>query len=374
MSELRKNILRRELQRQLELAKELDKKLDPNASLHYTKAANIYKKLGELSPAYAKMNNDIAATYEKYSKNIQKRDEISKDNENNFNTMIESLIISHKPTTTWDDIGGLEEAKNEIKEAIILPFIHKKPEFIRSPKTILLYGPPGTGKTMIAKASSNVLNATFFDVKISSILSKYFGESPKLVNLLFTRAHEMQPSLIFMDELDSIALSRSTDVNESTRRVLSQLLTEVDGFNTNKKDEVIIIGATNKPWDLDDAVISRFQKKIYIPLPDEIARTSIFNLNLAGVQLDFDIKELARESINYSGRDISALCQEAIMLMVNEQNPDLGDLTSVDIKSYSLRYRILSLDDFKHAFKKIKPSANTSELNKYDNWKKEFGG
>ncbi|MBU0530070.1 MAG: ATP-binding protein, partial [Nanoarchaeota archaeon] len=319
MSELRKNILRKELQHQLELARQLDKKLDPSASVHYMKAATIYKKLAEFSPGYSKIQNDIENTYEKYSQNIQKRDEIVRETQEDLTSLIDALIITNRPDTTWDDIGGLEQAKSEIKEAIILPFIHKKPEFVHSPKSILLYGPPGTGKTMLAKASSNVLGATFFEVKISSILSKYFGESPKLVNLLFQKACEKQPSLLFVDELDSIAISRNTDMNESTRRVLSQLLTEIDGFNTRKEDSVIIIGATNKPWDLDEAVISRFQKRIYVPLPDEISRTSIFNLNLAGVQHDFDLKELSKKAENYSGRDIASLCQEAVMMMINEQ-------------------------------------------------------
>jgi len=366
--ELRKNILRRELQRQLELARDLDKNQDPAASLHYIKAANIYKKLADYYPGYADVHK-IAESYERYGGNIQKQEKTD-----DLESVIDTLLITQKPITTWDDIGGLEQAKNEIKETIILPFIHNKPDFVRSSKTILFYGPPGTGKTMLAKASSNVLSATFFEARLSSILSKYFGESSKLVSILFRRAREMQPSLIFTDELDSIAFSRGADMNEATRRVLSQLLTEIDGFNTSQKDKVIIIGATNKPWDLDEAVISRFQKKIYVPLPDEVARTSIFNINLTGAQLDFDIKELARRSHAYSGRDISAVCQEAIMLMINEQNPGLGDLTTHSLGTYSLKYRKLRLSDFEHAFGKVKSSVDSTKLSKYDEWKNEFGG
>lgn len=369
--------MRQELQRELRLARELEKKgLVKKAALHYLKVGAIYRKLGYDSPKEkAELNFNTATQYENLGKTIRSGPvkNIEKISPDIYENMIENLIIRTKPDTVWDDIGGLADVKRTIKEAIILPFIQHKPEFVKSTRTILLYGPPGTGKTLLAKASSNTLNASFFEARASSLLSKYFGESGKLVNALFNKARKLQPSVIFIDELDSIAVSRGADTNEASRRVLSQLLTEIEGFSTSKEEKVLIIGATNKPWDLDDAAVSRFQRKIYVPLPDEKARKSIFKIHLKGVDLSgINLEELVEKTEGFSGRDVANLCQEAVVFMVREMNPDLEKLTSKQVEIYSLRSRGLSLADFEHSFDKIKPASKNIE--KYEEWGKEFGG
>jgi SpoVK/Ycf46/Vps4 family AAA+-type ATPase len=284
------------------------------------------------------------------------------------------MVISEKPTTKWEDIGGLDDVKKEVREAIVLPMIKKKPEFVEAPKTLLLYGPPGTGKTLIAKAASNTLKANFFEARTSTLLSKYFGESSKIVSLLFEKARKKQPSIIFMDEFDSIMMSRDSGIQESTRRVVSQLLMEIEGFSTKKEDKVILIAATNKPWDLDDAMISRFQRKIYVPLPDPEARKQIFEIHLKGATLhDITIGNLSEMSERYSGRDIANVCKEAIMFMIREQNPKMEELTASQIEKYAMSYRSLTKEDFERALSKIKKTVDDRTIRRYEEWGEQLG-
>jgi len=378
--DLHRILLRQELQKEIEQAKRLEKAgKHGDAGEHYMRASAIYRRIAYDAPVgRAEEMFDMANQYEGFSKVLVNKAKIKRIKEapdKEKDELIDSLIVSQKPDVDWDHIGGLEDLKQEIKEAIVLPFVRGKPMYVKAPRTILLYGPPGTGKTLLAKASCSTLNATFFEARISSLLSKYFGESSKLINALFAKAKKMQPSLIFMDEMDSIAISRDSNIDESTRRVLGQLLTEIEGFNTNQQDTILIMGATNKPWDLDDAIVSRFQKKIYVPLPDLVARKIILQIHLEGADTSkIDFSELANKTEGFSGRDISNLCQEAIIKMVRETNPNLENLTVRELESYSLGHRSLSEEDFEQAFSKIKPSAQQESIEKYEEWKKNFGG
>ncbi len=374
MGELRDSILRQQLQKEIDLAKALEAKgKSREAGPHYLKAAAIYRRIAFNAPRpEAEQLMSHASQYENMGAVMKK---LGPHERAYSHEAIESMIVSQRPDTNWEDIGGLEEAKTIIKEAIIIPFIRSRPDFVQAPRTILLYGPPGTGKTMLAKASSNNLNASFFEARASSLLSKYFGESTKLVNALFSKAREMQPSLIFMDEIDSLAPGRDAGMDESTRRVLGQLLSEVEGFNTRKDEGILFMGATNKPWDLDDAMVSRFQRKIYVPLPGPEGRSSIFEIHLSGARLqDITPRELAGMSRGYSGRDIANVCQEAIIQMIREKNPKLGELTPTDIEKYSLIHRSLIRKDFENAFGKIKPSMDEKGLDRYMEWKMGMGG
>jgi len=177
-----------------------------------------------------------------------------------------------------------------------------------------------------------------------------------------------------MDEIDAIAISRSSEMNEATRRALTQLLMEIEGFKTSSYDKVVIIAATNKPWDLDDAFVSRFQRRIYVPLPDFEARIHIFKIHLKGAELaDINFKELAELSEGYSGRDIANLCNEAIMVMIRKENPELGAIDVQKIDNYKLKYRALKRTDFEMAMKKIKPSVNPKSLERYKEWSERMG-
>jgi len=381
METLREGILRQELQRKIEQARSLEKDgKQEEASRKYLEASSLYRRIAVISPRErAGEMFSAAEQYETFGKTISHAGQLkqmSRTDPELFEEAISNLIISEKPDTKWDDIGGLSDAKSVIKEAIILPFIRDKPPFVRSQRTILLYGPPGTGKSMLAKAASNTLNATFFEARLSTLLSKYFGESTKLVSALFGKARKMQPAVIFMDELDSIAMRRSGDTSEASRRVLGELLTQIEGFGNKSEDRILVMGATNKPWDLDEAAISRFQCKIYVPLPDERSRRSIFQIHLegAGVEGSAVLGELARRTEGFSGRDIRAVCQEATSGMIRQMNPELEDLSSRQVESYRLKTRTLSMSDFDRALLKVKPATSKADAKRYEDWKKEFGG
>ncbi|MCD6456586.1 MAG: ATP-binding protein [Methanophagales archaeon] len=259
---------------------------------------------------------------------------------------------------SWDGIGGLENVKDLIKKSVVIGIIENKPKAIEAWNTILFYGPPGTGKTLMAAAVAKNIDATFFDVKISQMLSKYYGESPKIMSVLFEVAREEAPSVVFIDEFDSIALSRGADIDEESRRGLSTLLAELDGFGskTSEKKFVLVIAATNTPDAIDEAVMSRFGKKIEIPLPDFEACKKILRIHTErkGVELEDEelYDKLAMDCVEHkkSGRDIKFICTEAIWSMLDEMNPGLEKLAEEPcerIREYELKTRMLRQEDFK---------------------------
>lgn len=188
-----------------------------------------------------------------------------------------------KPNIKWDDVAGLDSAKEALKEAVILPI--KFPHLFtgkRKPwRGILLYGPPGTGKSYLAKAvATEANNSTFFSVSSSDLLSKWLGESEKLVKNLFELARTHRPSIIFIDEVDSLCSARSDTESESARRVKTEFLVQMQGVSNDNNDNILVLGATNIPWSLDSAIRRRFEKRIYIPLPEAAARKAMFKLHL----------------------------------------------------------------------------------------------
>merc|ERR1719489_644288 len=195
---------------------------------------------------------------------------------------MEGAIVAEKPNIKWDDVAGLEGAKDALKGAVIMPI--KFPHLFTGNRTawrgILLYGPPGTGKTYLAKAvATEANNSTFFSVSSSDLVSKWLGESEKLVKNLFEMAREQKPSIIFIDEIDSLTSSRSDNESESARRIKTEFLVQMQGVG-NDNDGILVLGATNIPWVLDSAIRRRFEKRIYIPLPEAHARADLFKLNL----------------------------------------------------------------------------------------------
>ena len=280
-----------------------------------------------------------------------------------YSNEIASLI--HRSKVTWDKIGGLEETKREIKFTYGLA-LAQKPEGVKLAgwRRMLFYGPPGTGKTLLAAATSNGLGATFFNVKASNLLSKYFGESSKLITALFDAARSEADegfTVIFIDEVESLCLPRGEGAESGAeRRVLSTILSELDGLADKGEDRfVLTIAATNAPWDLDDAVLSRFQKRIYIPLPDREARKSILEIQLLrqGHTLEFPLQEVADNTEWFSGRDLERLSNQAVNVMVEELNgqiPRCVDGGREAIESYKLKIRPLERRDFDKAFQAIR--------------------
>jgi SpoVK/Ycf46/Vps4 family AAA+-type ATPase len=298
---------------------------------------------------------------------------------------IRSIVtnLSHSSKITWDDIGGLDETKNEIKFALGMTLAQHPPGVTIAAWTrILFYGPPGTGKTLLAAATSNAVKSTegvpsvFYNVKVSSVLSKYFGESSKIISELYGTARDTSPSVVFLDEFESLAGQRDASDSGAERRILSTLLSELDGMDSKGRSDlyVLTIAATNRPWDLDNAVLSRFEKKILIPLPDETTRDRILTIHLQkkGFTTDMPFDELVRLTNGYSGREIERFCKEVTTEMVEGMNRDIPALvdTSLDtVKKYKIKVRPLTREDFMNAARLIHPQTTPEEMQKYFNWK-----
>jgi vacuolar protein-sorting-associated protein 4 len=283
--------------------------------------------------------------------------------------IIAETIIAQRPDSKMSEVAGLEDAKQAIQEAIITPMKH--PELFkgksRQPwKGILFYGPSGCGKTLIARAVASEVHATFFNVSAANIVSKWLGESEKLVMTLFEMARKNQPSIIFMDELDSVGVSRTGHDVGGERRLKTQLLTELQGLVSQPDERVTVIGATNLPWELDFALRSRFEKKILIPLPGKASRRRIFEIQMEGVSMSSEVnfEELADLTEGYSGRDITVVCREAAM----EPIRDLQRGEETDRDGTVPELRPVSRADFLQAIESIGPGTPPEDVRKYIEW------
>merc|ERR1719482_1219987 len=230
------------------------------------------------------------------------------------------------PNVTWDDIGGVEEVKKDLREMILYPIDHpdKFEKFGMKPsKGVLFYGPPGCGKTLLAKAVANECAANFISIKGPELLTMWFGESESNVREIFDKARGASPCVLFFDELDSIARARGGsggDAGGAGDRVINQILTEMDGMNAKKS--VFIIGATNRPDIIDPAVLGpgRLDQLIYIPLPDEGSRINILKscLRKSPLSPDIDLAFIAKMTPGYSGADLTEICQRSAKLAIRE--------------------------------------------------------
>lgn len=307
--------------------------------------------------------------------------------------MLEREVVDANPNVSFDDIAELNQAKKALQEAVLLPLII--PDYfkgIRRPwRGVLLYGPPGTGKTMLAKALATQGKTTFFNVHSSSFASKWRGESEKLVRILFEMARFYAPTTIFIDEVDSLCSKRGEgNEGEGSRRVKAELLVQMEGVNSNtsasaneKSDEdkrkiVTVMAATNRPWDLDDALRRRFEKRVYIPLPNDKGRLQLFNLNLKKIEVDKNInyEKLVKMTDGYSGADISNVCREAsFMPMRRELLANKGKRVEDLVNDPDFRAKIrapICMPDFEKAIGNISKSVSAKDLEVYDKWTKEF--
>ena len=297
--------------------------------------------------------------------------------------IVESIkrdILSAKVDVAWEDIAGNEEAKRILNEAILLPML--MPEYfqgIRAPwKGILLFGPPGTGKTLLAKAVASTGGTTFFNVSAGTLVSKFHGESEKLVTMLFKIARALAPSTIFIDECDALFSARGgASEHEASRRLKSTMLTLMDGVDTSEEGgQVTVIASCNFPWDLDEAFRRRLAKRVYIALPDEAARRVMFERKLSQVKIadTVDYDDLAAATDGYSGADIESVCRDAAMMPLRRwrQQYSIREIKRLhDLKQ--LPDGELSLDDFRQALKNVRSSVGKDKLEKYEKWEANFG-
>ena len=360
------------------------------AVVAYQQVASLYRRWADETSVVAAKRQRLqsADQYEQYGQRLAagrasapapggSQMERGDEDEEGLERQLEHLI--HQSNIRWEDIGGLEDTKQEIKMAFALSTV-EMPQGVTLEgwRGILLYGPPGTGKTLLAAATSHSLEATFFNVSLSGILSKYFGESSRLISALYNVARERAPSVVYLDEFEALATQRTGEESGAERRVLSTLLSELDGIHT--KDHpgyVLTIAASNVPWLLDKAILSRFQSKILIPLPDPTARKSILSIILAGrgITSDWSMDGVVESTEGYSGRELDALVRSVVNHMVLEANPDLTktvDRGLKALKEYKLRVRPLSKHDWKVGLTRLTRVTTEQDYQVFLNFEKEL--
>lgn len=268
-------------------------------------------------------------------------------------------LVQEKPDVRFADVAGLEDVKEQIRLKLIYPFSHpdKAQRYgICSGGGILLYGPPGTGKTLIARATAGELDASFFVAKPSDLMSKWVGEAEQNVNRLFEAARACARAVIFLDEVEAMLPKRRESNSTVMQRVVPQFLAELEGFG-GKASNLLFVGATNEPWSLDPAAMrpGRFDEKIYVPLPDPVARRRILDLNLAGRPLDADVDLalLTERLAGYSGADVVQVCLRASTVA-------FLDAVERDIE------RAIAWTDFEAALAAVKPSVSAKDLERFE--------
>lgn len=346
---------------------------------------------------------NVSTSNYKVSSNNNNGDDDDDDGEDKkkLRGALSGAILNEKPNVRWEDVAGLEGAKEALKEAVILPV--KFPHLFkgnRKPTTgILLYGPPGTGKSYLAKAVATEANSTFFSVSSSDLVSKWMGESEKLVKQLFAMARENKPSIIFIDEVDALTGQRGEGESEASRRIKTELLVQMNGVG-NDSQGVLVLGATNIPWQLDSAIRRRFEKRIYIPLPDLASRTKMFEINVGDTPCTLskeDYRSLGQMTEGYSGSDIAVAVKDALMEPIRKiqmathfknvsddpekkrytpcspGDPDAIEMSWVDIEADELQEPDLTIKDFLKAIKTTRPTVNEEDLRKQEEFTRDFG-
>ena len=284
----------------------------------------------------------------------------------------EELVMTEKPKVNWDEVVGLDVAKKAVKEAIVYPV--QRPDLfpLGWPRGILLFGPPGCGKTLLAAAVATEIDANFYSIDAASIMSKWLGEAEQNVAKLFGTARKSatdgKPAIVFVDELDSLMGAHTNEVGGEIR-VRNQFLKEMDGIvDKGKNLHVYVIGATNKPWDLDWAFIRRFQKRILVPLADHGTRLNMFRVYTSTLQIasDVELDELARLSEGFSGSDIRDVCQSAQLKLIGEF------FESGQAMDKAANPRALTMADFRQILEERKPSVSLDMLTAYNRWFEAF--
>eukprot|EP00817_Percolomonadidae_sp_ATCC50343_P007858 CAMPEP_0117431046 /NCGR_PEP_ID=MMETSP0758-20121206/10598_1 /TAXON_ID=63605 /ORGANISM="Percolomonas cosmopolitus, Strain AE-1 (ATCC 50343)" /LENGTH=368 /DNA_ID=CAMNT_0005219699 /DNA_START=299 /DNA_END=1408 /DNA_ORIENTATION=- len=338
----------------------------------------------------------------------RKKGEETGDEDKKLEDALSSAIVSEKPNVKWSDVAGLEAAKETLREAVTLPL--KFPYLFKGARKpwrgILLYGPPGTGKSYLAKAVATESQGTFFSVSSSDLVSKWQGESEKLVKKLFQMARENKPSVIFIDEVDSLCSKRSDGENDSTRRIKTEFMTQMDGVG-NQNEGILVLAATNMPWGLDDAVRRRFERRIYIPLPGARARATLVKLNVGPTLhtlTEESVSNIANRTQGFSGADIKILVRDALMQPIQKlkqakyfkntrgrdtKNPSIirddmlvpcspnepgaQPMTLYNVPPERLAEPPVSKDDFEKALQTTNLSVSNEYLKRYVQFTKDYG-
>lgn len=380
--------------------------------LKYEKNEKTKQLLSQRVHQYMSRAEELRKTVEQKQAVTVQEEEDKKVKEDKFQiTKLEKKI-------SWNDVAGLENAKKALQEAVILPI--KFPNLFANGreawKGILLYGSPGTGKSFLAKVVASVSNSSFYSISSSDIVSKWLGESEKAIKDLFSEARANSPSVIFIDEIDSLCGERTDNENDATRRIKTEILIQMDGVGKDNNN-VLVLAATNTPWSLDPAFRRRFQKRIYIPLPNKHARKKIIQSYLSKCDNcveDNELDQLALLTEGFSGSDISNLMKDALMepirklqhakqFILKDNNkwsiceyypncpqcpPDLTSEPSMnkectncgavrkdlfDINENDIEIPIISYQDIRNSMKNITKTVSDSDLKKYEDWTLQYG-
>ncbi|MBL8890257.1 MAG: ATP-binding protein [Planctomycetaceae bacterium] len=283
----------------------------------------------------------------------------------------------HRSTIGWNQVAGLDETVRAIQSAYALS-VARLPQGIelRGKHNLLFYGPPGCGKSLLAAAASNGLDAAFFNVPVSGLVSKWFGESSKLVSALYREARRFPISIVFLDEIDALATTRDSQDSNASRQILANLLSELDGVASKDHPNIVItIAATNTPWDLDSAILSRFSRRVLIPLPDDAARAKLFQLQLLdrGFQLETSLDDLGVLTKGFSGREIEQICQALIERMIWRENPNLTALSArgqAALADYTVTAAPIRATDVEAVLRQFTPQTTRETQQKFERWGK----
>jgi SpoVK/Ycf46/Vps4 family AAA+-type ATPase len=280
-------------------------------------------------------------------------------------------VLVTKLNITWDQVIGLHLAKQALQEVVILPML--RPDLftgIRAPsRGILLFGPPGTGKTMLAKAVASESKAKFFSLSASSLTSKHYGEGEKLVRTLFEMARELAPSIVFIDEIDSILKERSENEHEASRRLKTEFFLQFDGMNSLSDDRILVLATSNRPHELDEAALRRFPKRIYIPLPDEMNRLALIKnlLNDSRYSISkHEFNQMSKAMEGFSASDITALVKEAAMQPI--RNLERSKILEIQKE----KIRPICFNDFKASLSIIRPCVSQKCIEDLLDWNEKF--
>lgn len=385
-----KEVVNKKIEEYLNRAEELKRRIAGNVTAVLSSNATP----GPNAPVLKQKGND---------ENVEKGDQDAQ----RIQEQISQVIISEKPNVLWDDVAGLESAKEALKEAVILPIEY--PQFFTGERKawsgFLLYGPPGTGKSFLAKAVATEAKSTFFSVSASTLLSKWMGESEKLVALLFTMAHEKAPSIIFIDEIDSLCGARGgAGEHETSRRIKNEILVRMQGVDSSKRENVLVMAATNLPYQLDQAIRRRFDRRIYIPLPESDARAKMFEKKIGETPHSLqkeDFVYLGQKTDGFTGSDIAVIVKDVLFQPIRKVQ-DATHFCTVSQADGSHGYMpcspgtegafeatlrtladagyaknvippLITCNDFERVLSRTRPTVSTSDLEIYEEYTKEFG-